>query len=103
MNHTKDIEVATAILDQLGGHRFIAMTGSYNFISDTNSLLMHLRRNRSGSQYLKITLNGMDTYDLTFTRFNRNQELIVVKELNGYYDDMLQQAFTEVTGMATHL
>lgn len=98
-----DKSIAIEILKQLGGQRFIAMTGCYNFCCDDRTFMCHLRRNKSGAQYLKITLNSMDLYDIVFSRINRKNELVIVKELNGYYDDMLQGMFTEVTGLYTHL
>jgi len=95
-------EKSTEILRQLGGNRFLAMTGSYNFIYDDNSLIMKLRRNKAKAQYLKITLNALDTYDLSFSKICKN-ELNIVKEIKGIYNDMLQKIFTEVTGLYINL
>ena len=38
MTTTSNQQVAQTILSQLGGKRFIAMTGCSNFLSDTHSL-----------------------------------------------------------------
>lgn len=50
--------VAEQILLQLGGRKFVAMTGSKNFRADGNTLRMQLVKNQSGANFLHITLNG---------------------------------------------
>lgn len=95
-------EIAKEILNQLGGNRFIAMTGSKKFGADKNSLSMKLRHNKSGANYLRITLNVMDTYDMEFISV-RGASRIVKKKLEGIYNDQLQAMFTDVTGLYTSL
>lgn len=106
--------VAMEILKQLGGNKFLAMTGAKNLTCDNNSLNMKLSKNMSKANYLKITLNSLDTYDIRFYnvtdgRMNmktfesspiKNKD---IKVLNGVYCDQLQEIFTEVTGMYTSL
>ena len=58
--------VAMEILKQLGGNRFLAMTGAKQLTYDDNSLNMKLSKNMSQANYLKITLNSLDTYDIRF-------------------------------------
>ena len=48
--------VAMEILKQLGGNKFLAMTGAKNLAYDDNSLNMKLPKNMSQANYLKITL-----------------------------------------------
>jgi hypothetical protein len=99
-----DPTVATEILNQLGGRRFIAMTGSKNFVYDNYSLTMRLSRNRAGAQYLKIDLNGLDLYDMVFCSFDsKTGEKIVKAELKNIYCDGLRDSFTSVTGLYTSL
>lgn len=109
--------IAETILLQLGGNRFIAMTGSKNFLCDKNWLSMHLKRNKSGAKFLKIHLNEMDLYDMVFTRVKKtlnkeesfgtykwyDEELIEVKRVEGIGWEQLQEIFTEVTGFYTSL
>ena len=100
--------IAKTILQQLGGRKFITMTGSSNFgggIDEKSNpyLIMRLKRNKSGARYLRITLNVMDTYDMKFMKLDKNDNLQSVSEHNGIYCDMLQDVFTEVTGLYTHL
>lgn len=48
-----DMTVANEILRQLGGNKFLVMTGANHLIGDTYSLSMKLPRNMSKrSQYL---------------------------------------------------
>lgn len=41
------MRVADIILNQLGGNKFVVMTGSKNFVSDGNTLRMNLAKNCS--------------------------------------------------------
>jgi hypothetical protein len=95
--------IAAQTLIQLGGRRFLAMTGCTNLICDKYTMTMKLRRNKSGAQWIKITLNAMDLYDVEFIKMNRNYELITVSEHKGLYSDDLAPTFEEVTGMYTSL
>lgn len=106
--------IAMEILKQLGGNKFLAMTGVKNLVYDDNSLNMKLSKNMSKANYLKITLNSLDTYDIRFYsvtggRMNmktfesspiKNKD---IKVINGAYCDQLQEIFTNVTGMYTSL
>ena len=93
---------AGIILKQLGGNKFRMMTGAKNLAGDENSLSMRIGRNSSNSNYLKITLNSMDTYDMKFYRLWRFEEKSVC-EYNNIYCDMLTDMFTAHTGMYTSL
>ena len=69
-----DMTVAKTILEQLGGNKFRVMTGAKNFMGFTDGLVMKIGRNSSNSNYLKITLNSMDTYDMEFAKVTRMGE-----------------------------
>ena len=60
------IERTTTILNQLGGSRFTAMTGSKNFVALENGVRMDLAKNISGANRLEITVNGLDLYEIRF-------------------------------------
>ena len=95
--------VATTILNQLGGNKFIAMTGSKNFVTTNNGgLLMKLSRNASGAQYLKIELNASDLYEMEFFSV-RGFEMKQQAEFSGVYFDQLTNIFEQVTGLYTSL
>lgn len=94
------MKVAETILNQLGGNRFIAMTGSKNFAASENYLSMKLTRNASGANYLKITLTPMDVYKMEFISIRGNSIKTKV-EFDNVYCDQLQSLFTEATGLYT--
>ena len=58
------MSVADTILQQLGGHKFVVMTGSSHFVSDKNTLRMKLAKNKSKANKLDITLLYALTYIL---------------------------------------
>ena len=95
--------VAETILKTLGGNKFRMMTGAKNLAGDENSLSIRIGRNSSNSNYLKITLNSMDLYDMKFCKLTRKFEEKSVTEYCDVYNDMLTDVFTEHTGMYTKL
>lgn len=100
----QDQAIAMEILKQLGGNKFLAMTGSKNLSFDKGGVLqMKLTRNQAKAQYLRVELTPMDTYTMYFFAFdkNYNKTVDVVKE--GVYCDTIQDVFTSVTGLYTKL
>lgn len=110
------MEIAKTILSQLGGNKFIVMTGSKNFVSSNNSLSMTLTKNSIKAKWLTITLEADDTYTMTFIAEKKtlNKELsaglkmklydtsiVELKKIEGVYNDMLQSIFTQYTGLYT--
>jgi len=110
------------IAEQIGGNKFLTMTGSkfqYYGYDDLGYvyLMIKLSKNQSKAQYLKIQLNGLNLYDLTFSRIKRtltplakelgikvyDEEIVIAKEYKDVYADMLQDIFTSVTGLYTRL
>lgn len=94
---------AATILHQLGGNRFIAMTGSKNFISKDNALIMTLTSNKSGAKYLKVKLTPLDAYDMKFYTVDKNFDQVIKVEYKNVYFDQLEELFTEATGLYTSL
>lgn len=112
------MRVADIILEQLGGHKFVVMTGSKNFVADGDTLRMNLARNASKANRLWITLDADDTYTMRFFKYTaggwkvdhkkqtvveKPEKIEEVKTYKGIYCDQLQELFTETTGMYTHL
>jgi hypothetical protein len=97
--------IAAEILQQLGGNRFIAMTGARNLsFADNGALTMHLRRNISGAKYLRIEINGSDLYNMIFrTQCKKDYSFPIVAQYENIYADQLQSIFTKVTGYNTTL
>ena len=96
-------DVARIIWEQLGGNKFRVMTGAKNLLNTGDGLAMRIGRDSSNSNYLKITLNSMDTYDMEFAKLTRMGEKKSVTEYNDVYNDMLTDIFTSHTGMYTSL
>jgi hypothetical protein len=94
--------VAKEILTQLGGNKFIVMTGAKNLVDGGKYLAFKLPRAKDSINYVKITLTSMDLYDIEFGRIRANQYK-VVKSVDGIYNDQLQNVFTKVTGLYTRL
>jgi len=97
------MSIAKTILEQLGGNKFVEMTGAKNFVDCGDALSMRIGRNKTSSNYLKITLNSMDTYDMKFSRVSPKGGERSVIEYNGVFNDMLTDQFTSHTGMYTKL
>ena len=108
------MNVPNTILQQLGGNKFIVMTGSKNFLGDGYTLRMHLAKNMSKANRLEITLDADDTYTMRFYKYTAGRlnkktfsftedKVSEIYTLSGVYCDMLQQVFTQVTGMYTRL
>ncbi len=96
-------QIADTILAQLGGGRFVAMTGAKSFSFDeTGALGMRIGRNSKSINYLKISLTADDLYTMEFKRI-RGTKVTDVNTFEGVYCDMLQELFTEATGLYTHM
>ena len=98
-----DMRVAKTILEQLGGNKFCAMTGAKNLGGTENSLSMKIGRNKTSSNYLKITLNMMDLYDVKFSRVSPKGGERSITEYNNIFNDQLVEVFEKHTGMYTKL
>ena len=97
------MSVARTILEQLGGNQFCMMTGAKNLVDCGDALAMRIGRNSSNSNYLKITLNDSDLYDVRFSKVTKMGEEKSVREFNDVYNDMLVEIFESHTGMYTSL
>ena len=98
------LQVAQTILAQLGGKRFIAMTGSKNFVGSEKAISFKVGRNAKKVTHFRVTLDENDTYSVEFMKWNaRALEMKTIKKSEGVYCDMLQDIFTEETGLYTRL
>jgi hypothetical protein len=98
-----DMTVATTILQQLGGRRFQTMTGAHSFSGDTNALVFKFPGAKDRIFACRIMLTPADDYTLAFYRKRGRYNVEVAEELDGIYCDQLQEVFSRVTGLATHL
>lgn len=97
--------VAQTILAQLGGNKFLAMTGARNLVSSPDLLQFDLPRNASKVTKVQIKLANTDLYTMAFYRWDaRNCELhTVTPPIHGLYADGLRGAFERTTGLDTSL
>ena len=100
-------EVATTILDQLGGRRFGMMTGAKNFASHPEGALSFRLPGsggftKDGINHVKITLTPADTYDIAYGKV-RGTTFKVMAEAKDIYAEDLQRNFREHTGLETSM
>lgn len=96
---------ANEVLQQLGGNRFIVMTGAKNFVYSEAENFLSFKIGggaKAGINFVKITLNSLDLYRVEFSKL-RACNLKVVAEFDGVYCDTLQEIFTQTTGFRTRL
>ena len=89
------------ILQQLGGNKFIAMTGATCFSDGQNTLIVRFKGSNVANN-VNITLNSMDTYDVRFAKIS-GVNYKKVKEVYGVYSGMLTNLFETVTGLRISL
>ena len=97
-----DKRKAAIILKQIGGNRFIAMTGAKGFAFSDKYMSFKIGRNSKGINFVRIGHNAMDTYDMEFG-FVSTRGIKVKKKVKGVYADMLGTMFKKYTGMNVRL
>lgn len=90
------------VIAQLGGGRFIAMTGAKDFFIGPKGVVFKIGRNSKNVNYVRINLNSMDTYDIEFLQVRKFKEK-VKSTAKGVYADTLRGAFEQHTGLRTSL
>ena len=106
MMNTKDarLRIAKTILAQLGGNRFIVMTGAKQFVAIEQGLMFTLpaRLAKLGINKVRVELAASDTYTMTALKVNARQgDAIEVLQESGVYCDQLEQTFEDLTGVYT--
>lgn len=96
--------IAQTILEQLGGNRFVVMTGAKNFFAIEKGLQFKLPNDkdyvRDAINCVKITLTPADEYHIEFGRV-WGTKYTPVKTTDGIYCDQLREIFTRYTGLYT--
>ena len=92
------------LLQQLGGNKFVAMTGAKNLAVDKskNELHMKIGRNSKSISHVIIRLSSMDLYDMEFLSIRGSSRKIKSKE-KGVYADQLGKMFKKNTGLDVRL
>jgi len=95
-----DMTVAMTILEQLGGRRAIVMLGATAVMDHENGLSMKFKGSRKFN-YVKITLNAWDTYDVEFRKLGRAPfyETKKLQEYDLVEVGQLRQLFVSTTGL----
>ena len=97
------MSVANEIYRQLGGNKFAVMTGAKNFIDIENGIRMKIGRNKTNHNWMEVTVNSLDLYDVAFAKLTKLGERKSLKEYNNVYNDSLVELFETHTGMYTKL
>ena len=77
---------ADITLKQLGGNKFIAMTGAKQFSFGKQGLGFRIGKNSKSINYVRVDLKSNDLYDMEFIRI-RGTKIKVVKKVTGVYND----------------
>lgn len=103
-NYTQDPTVARTILQQLGGCKFLVMTGASRLVAGDNSLSFRLPAHfaRDGINSVTVTLLPTDLYRVTFHRV-WGLSVSTIDEAEGVYCDRLADIFESATGLSTRL
>jgi hypothetical protein len=99
---TKKMKAADEILNQLGGNKFIAMTGATCYSDNNGNTLVAKFKGSKIANIVYVTINSMDTYDVKICKY-RGMNVNTVKEVEGVYCDQLRHVFEQVTKLYTKL
>jgi hypothetical protein len=106
MSKSESLNVAQAILAQLGGQRFLVMTGARNLVGDAQrergSLSFKVGKNAKGVTHVRITLQADDLYRVESLKL-RGVSVAALATADGVYADQLRATFTAQTGLDTSL
>lgn len=92
-----NMQVANTIRKQLG-NKALTMMGAKNLVGGDNYLSFRIGRNSKGINYIKITLNAKDLYDIEFGSI-RGMNYKVKHQANDVYADMMHGIIEKETGM----
>jgi hypothetical protein len=104
MKNTTTNTVAETILAQLGGARFVAMTGAKHLCGNANGLSFKLPAHfaKDGINVVLVVLDPSDTYTLTFYK-KRGLKCTTVEVVDNVHADSIRAVFTSHTGLETTL
>ncbi len=95
------MSIATEIRNQIG-NKALCMIGAKSLMAGDNYLNLRIGRNNKKVNNIKITLNGLDLYDIEYGWIHGTKYTIKSTENNLYYD-MLNKSIERNTGMHTSL
>jgi hypothetical protein len=101
-----NLEVAQTILQQLGGRRFLTMTGARNLVGSSNTLSFKLPRAAKKITHVIVTLDPSDTYTVEFLNCRTTPKRMIRETVASHadvYAEDLDSIFTSETGLYTRL
>lgn len=92
--------VSETIYNQLGGSKFLMMTGAKNLTSQGNNLSFRLPKAlKNKINMVKIELTNDDTYSVSFYKFQPTKFVFeTINKLDGIQVSGLKQVFENHTG-----
>lgn len=95
-----NMEIAKTIGQQMGGfNRLGLFVGANNFMADNNALSFRFKaKAKNRANYIKISLNAADLYDVEFGRIHGDSYKVVSTESNLYCNQLIEQ-FERETGL----
>jgi hypothetical protein len=89
-------EVSNIIRSQIGNRAFYMM-GAKNLATSGNDLTFRIKGSKRVN-HVKVTLNSMDTYDITFSKI-WGVKIAEVVSHDGIYSDMMKGVIEKETGL----
>jgi len=97
--------IAQTILAQLGGNKFVVMTGAKQMMDLGNGLQFKLPATRdfvrNGINCVRVILDPTDTYTVEFLKVGK--AIKTIASHSDVYADSLRQIFRNETGLETSL
>jgi hypothetical protein len=101
-----DTTIAETIYQQIGGRRFRVMTGAKKFVAHSDGCSFRLPGNpgytKAGINYVRITLNDLDLYDVEYGRI-WGMKRTTKRQAHNLYAENLLESFRETTGLETRM
>jgi len=103
MNHQEQAQIANTIFQQLGGNRFVVMTGARSVSREGATLIVKLPTPAGLRAFgFNVTLNPMDLYNVTFVRLTRAWD-VQRNTIENIYADQLKSIIETETGLRLSL
>jgi hypothetical protein len=96
------MQVAQTILTQLGGNKFLAMTGASNLLGSDKGLSFKVGRNAAKVTHVRVTLTPADEYIVEFINI-RGVNVKPLGTVEHVHGDSLATVFESRTGMRVSL
>jgi hypothetical protein len=96
------METAKNIIEQIGGNRFMTMTGATIVTHAKDGIVMKIGRNKIKANMLEIKVNSNDTYTMKFFKLS-GVNFKEIKQIKDVFCSMLVEVFETETGLVTSL